>query len=487
MEKRMINKVWNYMQKYQMLQKDNYVVTGVSGGADSVCLLLMLMELQSKIPFAIHVVHINHLIREEAGEDAAFVEALCKKLEIPFTLVEKDVEKLAKEEHISTEEAGRRVRYEAFEEVLCQYASGQTGKIAVAHNQSDCAETFLWNLFRGSGVKGLVGISPVRDRIIRPLLCLTRTEIEAYLTEKNVSFCIDCTNLENNYTRNKIRNQLIPFVEEEICRQSASHIAETCQKMQEINGLIQDMTQAAMEKCVFSDESGTHLISSEWEQIHPTIRSYVMMDFLALAAGKRKDLETIHVEQLTDLLNRQCGREVDLPYGLKGIREYGGICLSKKKEESKAVYYALNTAEYEEMEYGRPLRITMPSGEEFCFRILLVENVKNCENWQDLEKNIPVKPYTKWFDYDKIKDNIVIRNRRSGDYMTINSQCQHKALKSVFINDKVPGYQRDSLLLLADADHIIWVVDGRISSYYKVNANTKRILEVIYKGGVPNG
>ncbi|MGN1148748.1 MAG: ATP-binding protein, partial [Lachnospiraceae bacterium] len=211
----MFKKVSAYIEKYHMLSAGDTVVTGVSGGADSVCLLLVLSALQKEIPFTLVAVHVNHLIRSDAGKDAAFVKDLCEKCGVPFFLVEKDVEAIAKEKGISTEEAGRQVRYEAFTQVLQQEAAAQSlrgqtetaaaqslrgqtetataqalpgrGKIAVAHNLNDRAETMLFNLFRGSGLTGLGSIRPIRyggdgPDIIRPLLCVTRAEIEDFLT-----------------------------------------------------------------------------------------------------------------------------------------------------------------------------------------------------------------------------------------------------------------------------------------------------------------
>ena len=180
----MLKTVSAYIERYEMLQPGDTVVAGVSGGADSVCLLLMLSAIRKEIPFQLFVVHVNHLMREEAGGDAEFVSELCKKCRIPFSLVEKDVSAIAAECRISTEEAGRQVRYEAFEAVLMREApeavSENKAKIAVAHNLNDRAETMLFHLFRGSGLNGLSGIRPVSTRksgitVIRNILsCLVR-------------------------------------------------------------------------------------------------------------------------------------------------------------------------------------------------------------------------------------------------------------------------------------------------------------------------
>lgn len=483
----MINKVWAYIQKYHMIAENDYIVAGVSGGADSICLLLMLLELRKRCPFSIHVVHMNHKIREEAGQDAAYVADVCKQYQVPFTLRECDVEELAKREHISTEEAGRKVRYDAFYEVLAQNAPEKKGKIAIAHNQSDCAETFMWNLFRGSSVRGLTGISPVRDEIIRPIMCLTRVEIEAYLAQKEVGFCIDRTNLENTYTRNKIRNQVFPLVEKEISNQAISHIFTTCEKMQEINQLLQDMIEDAARLCILEDTQGVHIIENKWQSVHPTIRSYVVMEALARAAKSRKDLENIHVEQIMELFDRQNGKEIHLPYGLTAIREYAGIGILYKQEQKDALFYALTAEDVHTIEAGQEIEIRLDDKACVCCRLILAKEALNGRNCAEIEKIIPANPYTKWVDYDTIKDNIVIRNRQTGDYMTVNSMCQHKSLKSIMIDNKIPKLQRDQIVLIAEGQHILWMIGGRISSFYKVTDRTSRILEVTYKGGSQDG
>ena len=177
-----------------MLQAGDRVVAGVSGGADSVCLLFLLLEWQKEVPTDIAVVHVDHGIRAEAGEDARYVEQLCEERRIPFFLTRAEVRNRARMEKISEEEAGRRTRYEAFEKAAKEW--GAT-KIAVAHNSNDRSETQLFHLFRGSGIRGLASILPVRDRIIRPLLCLERWEIEKFLQQRGIVYCKDATNEED--------------------------------------------------------------------------------------------------------------------------------------------------------------------------------------------------------------------------------------------------------------------------------------------------
>ena len=210
----MIEKIRWYMEEQHMAGPGSRIVVGVPGGADSICLLPVLALLAPSFQWKLAVVHVNHLIRREAGEDAAYVEETCRQLGVSFYLTEVDVEALAKSRGLSVEEAGRQVRYRAFYEAAESFGAD---RIAVAHNRNDRAETLLFHMFRGTGLDGMASIRPVRDNIIRPLLCVGREEIEQWLREKNIRWCIDKSNDTDTYTRNKIRRHILPFAREEIC------------------------------------------------------------------------------------------------------------------------------------------------------------------------------------------------------------------------------------------------------------------------------
>ena len=468
----MIEKVWRYVEEQHMLSAHDYVVAGVSGGADSVCLLYMLLELQKRIPFSVHVVHMNHMIREEAGEDAAYVEALCKKHALSFTLFCRDVEQEARKRKLSTEETGRQLRYEAFYQVLRDYADGRRGRIAIAHNKNDCCETFLFHLFRGSGLQGLSGIRPVREDIIRPILCLERYEIEAFLREKDISFCIDKTNLEDNYTRNRIRHHILPIANEEISQNAVGHIGEACERISEAYELIEDLTKLACQACIRTDEKGIHVLKEPFLTQHKTIQGYCLREVLTRAAGSRRDLEAVHVQSIRELFDKQCGRQLDLPYEIIARREYEGICLTKRQEEKEvsAMEHVITQEEQRRLLSGETLHLALSEQEE-----LAITLIKDFE-W----KNIPPKTYTKWFDYDKIENSIVVRKRKKGDFLTINAEKQRKSLKAYFIDKKVPKEDRDSIWLIAEDSHVMWILGERISSFYKVSEATERVMEVKY-------
>ena len=216
----MKKKVLDFITKNELLNNNDSVVLGVSGGADSICMLKILSDAQKRRDIALYVLHINHNIRgEEAKEDAEFVKRACTKFKVPHRVVSVDVPRLAEEQGLSLEEAGRIVRYEEFSKYAYEVGAN---KIAIAHNSNDNAETVLMNLARGTGIKGLSGIAPKRKmedakgntiEVIRPILCLTRKEIEEYLKENDIEYRNDSTNESTDYTRNKIRLEVMPLLE----------------------------------------------------------------------------------------------------------------------------------------------------------------------------------------------------------------------------------------------------------------------------------
>ena len=225
----MYQRVKAYVEKYHMLERGDKVIVGVSGGADSVCLLFMLLELQKEKEITIIAVHVHHGIRGRAADaDEDYVRKICREQNVELYVWHEDVKYYAMEYKMTLEEAGRNVRRKVFEDVMAK--CGGT-RIALAHHQNDNAETLLWNLCRGCGLRGMGGIAPVDGVYIRPLLCLRREETEVYLKNQGISYCIDETNLEDTYTRNRLRGHVIPYLEEEINTQSVQHISKTKEQM----------------------------------------------------------------------------------------------------------------------------------------------------------------------------------------------------------------------------------------------------------------
>ena len=455
-----IKTVESYMEQHHMVEEGDVIVAGVSGGADSVCLFSILKEYCAKKGATLVVVHVNHGIREEAAKDAEFVRNLCQLAGVEYHLFCEDIPSYAKERGIGTEEAGRQARYEAFEQIRVRF--GNRGKIAVAHNRNDQAETMLFHLLRGSGVTGLSGIMPVREHIIRPLLCVERKEIENYLAQKGIKWCIDSTNEENTYTRNKLRNVVFPYVEKEVCEQSIRHVANAAEEMAQVRSFLEELTAEAEKTVLEKTEELVYIKRDAFLKQHEVIRKQLLLRALAYLVPSRKDFGAVHVKDILTLFEKNSGKQIQLPYGLCAMREFDKIVIRVRVQDEVGQVKIPVTI---------PGRIEFEEGEIMEFSLLPAENYRE----------IPQKKYTKWFDYGKIIHCLVLRNRQSGDYLTITEGGGRKTIKEYFIEEKVPRLERENKLLLAEDKHILWVIGMRISEAYKVTEQTKTILQVTIK------
>lgn len=462
----MLKKIEQYVSKWDMLKKEDKVIAGVSGGADSICLLFVLLELQKRIPFELVVVHVNHGLRgEDADGDEAYVRDLCKKYGIACEIYSENVELIAKNRKQSTEEAGRDVRRAAFQKTMEVY--GGT-KIALAHHKNDSVETFFMNLARGTGIKGLGGIRPVSGVYIRPLLCLERAEIEAYLQKQKILYREDATNASDDYTRNRIRNHVIPYMEQEVNAKTVSHISETMTQLQEIQKFLEEQTKKCFELCVKEQENGYLVLEEYFTKAPLVLQPLILKEVLVRISGKEKDLEEVHLQALQTLFMKQVGRKADLPYDMEGKRVYEGICLRKRNsQEAKSFRIEIDFSDGPSKEYQwGEKRITCR----------LVE--KASKDTGSMEKS-----GTKCFDYGIISDKVCVRTRQPGDYITIHPDGRTQKLKTFFINEKVPEEKRDEILLVADGHHILWIAGMRTNGMYRVCEHTKRILEIRIDGG----
>jgi tRNA(Ile)-lysidine synthase len=453
-----------------MLVPGESVLAGVSGGADSVCLLFLLLEWRRQYGGRLGVIHVNHGLRQEAAAEAAFVEKLCIEQEVPFYLKEVDVGERSQREHQSLEEAGRKARYEAFLEAALAW---NYSKVAVAHNANDQAETMLFHLFRGSGIRGLSGIRPVRGQLIRPILCLERWETESYLEALGQPYCTDTSNATEAYTRNRIRNHILPYAKEAVSTQVIAHMSSAAGILQETEDYLERLTSEAIKACV-TDETGRRVIRVEaYGGLDPVLRKRLLYQLLREMAPEGKDIGLIHVHALEELFLREGNRTVCLPKGIRGTRSYKEVILEKDPEVASGSHPPISICLEDISPEG--MRLTLPEGGILTCRILPAQ--KN--------EKIPQNQYTKWFDCDKIKGYLELRTRNQGDYFYIKGQSNgqepgrnKKTLKKFMTDEKIPASDRKNLPLLAEGQHILWVIGYRISEAYKVDGGTKRILEV---------
>ena len=442
--------VFSYIEKYNMIEAGSQVIAGVSGGADSVCLLFLLKKYQEQKDFALYAIHVNHGIRgEEAVRDQEYSRKICERLGVPFTLFCKDVPELAKKEKLSLEEAGRIARRRAFFEKAEALGNKKHTAIALAHHENDNAETVLHHLIRGTGAAGLGGIRSIQMTeegisYIRPLLKIPRREIEEYLEEQQICWMTDSTNEGTEYTRNKIRHKILPEMEQ-INPRAAAHIAKTAEMFQNIEEYLTEQADILYREYV-TPKKGGYRIGRGLFQEKEIMQSYVVMKVLQQAAGQKKDITSSHIEAVLSLAKGRTGASLSLMGSLLASQVYG------------------------EVHIGVP-EVT---------KVLLPEMEFQVFPWEN--QQIPEKTYTKWFDYDKIKSSLKIRHREPGDFFTVTETGGRKKLKDYFIDCKIPREERERIPLLADGSHILWILGYRISQYYKVTSQTKTVLKVHVKG-----
>ncbi|MDD6324761.1 MAG: tRNA lysidine(34) synthetase TilS [Lachnospiraceae bacterium] len=473
-----MQRIIDTIEKYHMIQPGMRVLAAVSGGADSVCLLMALIRYRSQMEFSLSVVHVEHGLRgEESLADAQYVKELCEALAVPFYLESVDAKRAAKERHLGVEEAARSLRYEAFYKVARQI---QADRIAVAHNENDQAETVLWNLTRGSGLQGLGGIRPVREKIIRPLLFLGRQEIEEILRKEGMAWRTDRTNLSCDYTRNRIRLQILPMLAQELNDQAVSHIAQAAERLQEVQDYLIDQCQAAEEACVRQMGAVVYLELAGYGKQHPLLQKEILkhcLDLLRDGMG-RKDVGSVHLDALEKLCTQPCGKRCVLPGGMRAERvDRMELPDGEAGEKRPLVRFWQETSE--EQQYDRkPEEILLFPGREQQVGMFQVKSELLDPSLVPSAEILQEKKYTKWLSYDTINCNACFRRRRAGDYLVINDRGGRKKLKDYLIDEKIPQKQRDQLWLLADGSHILWIIGWRISEAVKINGNTGKILKI---------
>ncbi|MER2026744.1 MAG: tRNA lysidine(34) synthetase TilS, partial [Lachnospiraceae bacterium] len=493
------------------------------GGADSMCLLEILRELRTKAGFQLRVLHVHHGLRESAEGDLEYVAGYCEAAGIPFEAVRVDAAGYAAENGLSVEEAARHLRYEALKRAAERWDSENSPKsdcaerqnkenaprpgnmycrIAVAHHLEDQAETVLFNLARGSRLRGLRGMLPVNGRIIRPLLECSRGEIEEFLRERGIAWREDETNEDVRFARNLLRREVMPLLER-INAGAAQHIAKAAEEAAETEEFLRIETGKAMKACRETQEDNSARAERDSQNIvnqqspiiisipillkePPLIVRRVVYEAIAEAAGRKKDLRDVHVQDVLKLAQKKGNGRLDVFGGVQVEKVYDRLIFSATVEPAPP--------------FDR--RWPMDAGEYSC-RVF------------DFDGNLAAvsrKQYTKWFDYDKIGAFPSFRTRREGDRITIDESGRSKSIARYMIDAKIPAELRGRIVLPAAGKEILWVPagldanaqqmsapayvpnglngeaetirssdSGRISASYMVSGRTRRILEIRWK------
>ncbi len=456
------DKVLKFNERNKLFGKGDRIVVGVSGGMDSVCLLDILNQCKEEYDLSLLVVHVNHCLRgEEADRDEAFVKALAEKMGLEFYSERVDILQVSKERKMTEEEAGRYMRYQIMQHV-CMMKGYQ--KIAIAHNQDDVAETVLFQMFRGSGPRGLSGIFAKREYIIRPILFASRAEIAEYVKTHGLECCTDATNEMEEYSRNKIRLRVFPYVEKEINNRAKEHVAKAAQKIALQNSYIEKQAKKRYMKLVHADRGEYYYSCEEFNKLDIVIQIEIIRLILKNFRDSVKDITEQHYKMIISLTKKEAGKQVCLP---------GNICVERRYQY---VWFKNQIAD---------VRIAIKELCEFPYDGVVEihrERVRLCMDVVEREKlpeEIPQKDYTKWFNYDNIRGGIELRNPEEGDFFVMDKQGNRKKLSRYYIDEKIPLSERKREIVLADGSHVLWAVPGRISDAYKITEDTKKVLVVV--------
>lgn len=458
----MYKKVMSYIKDNNLIKSGDKVLVALSGGPDSVCLLNILYNLKAELNIEIGAAHLNHLLRDkDAFEDEEYVKTLCKSLDIPCFVKRVDINKYSKDKKMSSEMAGRDARYNFFDDIVKD--EGYT-KIATAHNANDQAETILFRLMRGSGIEGLCGIKVRRDKIIRPILCLSRKEVEEYIEINNLKPRIDKTNFEKIYNRNKIRLDMIPYIKENFNEDIIQTLNRMSVLLQKDNEFIENSARSFYEKhCI--EQSDYFIIKKEMFDNKEAVVTRVIRYALTNFSKTHYDFEMKHIYEICNLAKNNSGKAIDLPNKIYAENIYGDIYIKERININNIDVKQEIVVNKNEIN-GKKIFF---DNENIEFSLL-----KNDSNL-DLNQN----NFIKYFDFDKINDSISLRKRKNGDKIIPLGMKGSKKIKDLFIDMKVPKEERDCIPLLCFDENISWIVGIRVSEEYKITNKTKNILRVI--------
>ncbi|MGH8004401.1 MAG: tRNA lysidine(34) synthetase TilS [Limisphaerales bacterium] len=451
-----VQKTADFIRKKNLLGKNEKILVATSGGPDSVALLFALRALEKPLKLKLGVAHLNHLLRPEAGKDAEFVKKLTNKLKLPFFYSEVDTKTVAKENKWSLEEAGRNLRYEFFEQLA---KDEKFDKIATAHTVDDLAETVLLQILRGTG--GPTSIPVKRGNIIRPILWASRTDVLAFLKQKKLAYCTDPSNKGKKFTRNRVRNELLPLLEKKYNPQIRQALIRLAEIFEEEKKFLQAEAEKIIKKALVKNSEALGLklgvLSKASKAIQREILQTICERYYDL------NLNFASTERLLNLLDKP--GKIELAKGLFADSTRKGILwlyrLGKKSEPVKLKF---------------PLKkLVKANGLVLKAKKLSRKRLKTLmlpDGWQA------------YLDAAQLKAPLFLRPVKEGDRFIPLGMKAPKKVGDFFTDAKVPPFQRQNALLLTSAGKICWVVGHRIAEDFKVKPETK---EVYYLKAEPNG
>ena len=471
-EKKILDTVRETISVHRMFHRGDSVLVAVSGGADSVALVHVLLTLAVEYSLRPAIAHLNHCLRgSDSDRDAEFVRAIARQLGVPIYVETKDVFAFHQSRRLSLEEAGRRIRYDFFDALSAKYGFD---KIALGHHSDDNAELVLLNLLRGSGPLGLSGIAPVRaGKIVRPLIHLRRSEIIQYLAERKLPYVMDASNSDPAFMRNKIRHHLIPAL------QTAYNprIIETLNRLGEIlraeDQWFDDALKPVLEQCVsFRADQKISLALPDFNKLSKAVRRRVIRKAILSVKKDLRRITLLHVDAILNLIeNGRVSGRLNLPDGILVVRNTRELTILKTNKNGKRPDGRIFQTASTDYQYAVPAMGTFLIKEADVSIALCEIDADDLPDFKETGARIA------FFDLDRLHFPLLVRNLRPGDRFSPLGVNGTQKVKKYLINHKIPAAQRRKCPLLLSGDHIIWLAGHRIDNAVKVSPQTRRVLK----------
>ena len=462
--------VLQFIQKHRLISAEEKLVVAVSGGADSVCMLNIMVQKQAELGVELHIAHLNHQLRgTESDSDARYVSDLALNLSIPSTIARRDVTAHQAQKGCSLEEAAREVRYSFLSDVARRTGAS---KVVVGHTRDDHIETILMHLLRGTGVAGLRGLQPesllqcgedkTTIQVIRPLLEISRQETLDYCERHHLKPQTDSSNESLSFLRNRVRLELLP-----VLKNYNPNIGNALVRLAAIaDNDISFIEAQAMQiwNDVATEEAGTICLDKKkLANMHPSMQRHILRLAVTQLSGNLRDIEASHIEAMVDFLSKSAGKRLCLPHGLTLNTEYGRLILSSSKE----LFCPLPPLE-NEFNLNIPGETILPG-----WKIkadILQETGNCCDN-----------SFVAEFDFDKAGKDIIVRQRRPGDRFQPLGMSHIKKLQDFMVDSRIPQAWRDRIPLVCSPEQILWVVGWRIDDRARITEATKQILRLEFE------
>ncbi len=448
-------KILKFIDDKKLIAKNDKLLIALSGGPDSVFLFHFLIKYKKKFKIEFGAVHINHKLRgTEADGDEKFCKELCDEFSVPFFVVRKDVKNLSKKKKLSLEEAGREVRYSEFERIAKQ---NNYTKIATAHTCDDNAETVFLNLVKGTGIKGLAGIPYQRENIIRPTLVLTKQEILNYLNDNKIKFRIDASNLESDYDRNYIRNEIFPLIREKLNISFEEKILNTSSLVRSFSNQLDKIITTAVDDVSDFDKGRLKMSLSGLKEYDSEFSGDIFKR--AIENNFDVSLNFKNLNDIKSLINGQTGDKVSLTKNIIALRERDGILFFKKEK----------VKDYDEVEIKTGQTVKLDSK-----KLSIANGIKKPLKFSS-DRN------REYIAADKIDEKFLIRKWKTGDRFYPIGMKGTKKLSDFLNEQKINSYEKKNQLVLTNKGKIVWVVGLRLDERFKVTNRTNRIFKLCLK------